>query len=771
MVTIKVFLASSSELEDDRRAFEIFVGRKNKEWVPRGAFLELVLWEDFLDVLSKTRLQDEYNAAVRACHLFVMLFWTKVGPRTEEEFDAAIAQFQANGNPLILVYFKDVPGPAGTSRDADRASLESFQAKLKGLGHDKTDYDHVDRLTVHFAAQLDKLAAGGFLSLDREEEGRWQRPFQAPAPDADHVPRPEVQALEDMLVGAQGTLRSVTVGLHGFGGVGKTTLARLLCAQEAVRRACRDGILWIPVGKNPADLRAQLADLVVALVGDAEGCQTLSGARSRLQSLLAGRRVLVVLDDVWNEAHVRDVLQASAGCARLITTRNVLVLPSDARTFDLEAMAAEESTRLLGSGLPPGLEARLDLLAARLGRWPVLLGLVNRVLRVRISRQKTPAAAALDTVERELKRKGVQAFDPAGPVSERDQAVAATIDASLDLLQPDERQRYAELAIAHAGLDPGAQNPDMPMPTRGLYLSDDVGEATATTRYLAEVDGPWLVAHAATDPARGTAAFERYLSVYTNYSYAEYRHATMWLLLRDVLRFPRVDGGPWVRDTLVRILGAALGGARVEFEDGLAIAVRALRARIGDAGARQALETEADRLAGEAQRMRSGPSREASDIWGLEKRRMLAHAQALGWLLGDRTRALRLLAEAQAIADSGFAGFQAQACLALAEGIAVVERGGHPAALDAALASAQQAVHNVQDVSFCARITSRVNAMRRHWWTAFELDQRARSTRCCSGWSSPTAGASRCPRWPRSSSSRRCSPAARRPRPLMLAAG
>ena len=55
MITIKVFLASSSELKDDRTAFEIFINRKNKEWVARGVFLELVLWEDFLDVLSKTR--------------------------------------------------------------------------------------------------------------------------------------------------------------------------------------------------------------------------------------------------------------------------------------------------------------------------------------------------------------------------------------------------------------------------------------------------------------------------------------------------------------------------------------------------------------------------------------------------------------------------------------------------------------------------------------------------------------------------------------------
>ncbi len=75
----KIFLASSSELVDDRRQFEIFINRKNKAWVEKGVFLELVIWEDFLDAVSQTRLQDEYNRAIRDCDLFVMLFCTKVG--------------------------------------------------------------------------------------------------------------------------------------------------------------------------------------------------------------------------------------------------------------------------------------------------------------------------------------------------------------------------------------------------------------------------------------------------------------------------------------------------------------------------------------------------------------------------------------------------------------------------------------------------------------------------------------------------------------------
>ena len=73
-LTKKLFLASSEELKEDRKEFELFINRKNKDWVQKGVFLELIVWEDFFDAVSKTRLQDEYNKAIRQCDLFVMLF-------------------------------------------------------------------------------------------------------------------------------------------------------------------------------------------------------------------------------------------------------------------------------------------------------------------------------------------------------------------------------------------------------------------------------------------------------------------------------------------------------------------------------------------------------------------------------------------------------------------------------------------------------------------------------------------------------------------------
>lgn len=162
MENTKIFLASSSELENDRKEFEIFINRKNKGWVKKGLFLELLVWEDFLDALSKTRLQDEYNKAIRQCDIFVMLFFTKVGKYTEEEFETAFGQFKATSKPLIYTYFKDAGITTGSANKEDIKSLWAFQEKLGKLGHFCPVYKDINDLKLQFGAQLDKLASEGF---------------------------------------------------------------------------------------------------------------------------------------------------------------------------------------------------------------------------------------------------------------------------------------------------------------------------------------------------------------------------------------------------------------------------------------------------------------------------------------------------------------------------------------------------------------------------------------------------------------------------------
>ena len=98
---IKLFLASSSELEEDRKEFELFINRKNKELIKKNIFIRLEILEDFLDSMSQTRLQDEYNKVIKKCDIFIMLFFTKVGKYTLKEFETAFKQFKKTNKPLI----------------------------------------------------------------------------------------------------------------------------------------------------------------------------------------------------------------------------------------------------------------------------------------------------------------------------------------------------------------------------------------------------------------------------------------------------------------------------------------------------------------------------------------------------------------------------------------------------------------------------------------------------------------------------------------------
>lgn len=169
MITKRLFLASSSELKEDRREFEILVGRKNSDWVARGVYLDLVVWENFLDAVAQNRLQDEYNKTILNCDIFVMLFWTKVGKYTEEEFETAFGKFKTSNKPFIFTYFKDAEITISSANKKDLTTLWAFQEKLNSLGHFSPVYKNTDDLKFQFSQQLDKLAAKEFIEFTPEK--------------------------------------------------------------------------------------------------------------------------------------------------------------------------------------------------------------------------------------------------------------------------------------------------------------------------------------------------------------------------------------------------------------------------------------------------------------------------------------------------------------------------------------------------------------------------------------------------------------------------
>ncbi|WP_420644491.1 NB-ARC domain-containing protein [Candidatus Leptofilum sp.] len=105
--------------------------------------------------------------------------------------------------------------------------------------------------------------------------------------------------------------------LYGMGGVGKTTLAARLAYD--CRHHFSDGILWARV-----DTSSVMANL--GLFADAYGVSVnqYSDEATRSQAvrnLLAGKRALIVLDNVERSEQVRRLLPPTGKCAVLITTR------------------------------------------------------------------------------------------------------------------------------------------------------------------------------------------------------------------------------------------------------------------------------------------------------------------------------------------------------------------------------------------------------------------------------------------------------------------
>jgi len=236
-------------------------------------------------------------------------------------------------------------------------------------------------------------------------------PFMVEELPDDFVPRAaQTNQLVAALLSENGDPMANTVALSGAGGYGKTMLVRAICHNEALRHAFDAGILWVTLGETPGDLTERVVDLIEVLTGERPGFAGLDAAGARLEQLLAGRDILMVLDDVWHVAHLKPFLQGGARCARLITTKNISSLPAGAHHVEVASMTRLEAVALLNTELPEGPPGPLEFLAERLGGWPLLLRLTNGTLRDRVYNNRQPLSAALRYVNKALDKRGLTAF-------------------------------------------------------------------------------------------------------------------------------------------------------------------------------------------------------------------------------------------------------------------------------------------------------------------------------------------------------------------------
>lgn len=174
------------------------------------------------------------------------------------------------------------------------------------------------------------------------------RPAQLPASVADFTGRKsQVEQLADALApGATVAISAVT----GTGGMGKTALA--VHVGHLVSAGFPDGQLYVNLAGASAEPAAP-GDVLARLLRDLDvhSNSVPAGEEERAltyRSVLAGQRVLLVLDDARDAAQVRPLLPGSAGCAVLVTSRARLGDLAAVVRFDLAELDQAEAVELLG---------------------------------------------------------------------------------------------------------------------------------------------------------------------------------------------------------------------------------------------------------------------------------------------------------------------------------------------------------------------------------------------------------------------------------------
>lgn len=237
----------------------------------------------------------------------------------------------------------------------------------------------------------------------------------------------------------------------GLPGVGKTTLASVLAYDPQIARAFPDGVLWTSLDQNPSLMSILGRWGRVLGRDDVLSIPTVDEATAALRAGLGQKRMLLLVDDVWDAGH--GALFQKLGthtCSLLFTTRLPKVAEGLARSrediYVLAPLSVTDSVNLMSRLAPEVVAAHPEpcrQLIADLECLPLAIHVAARLLRIRKAR-----GLRIDTLIEEV-RQGSAVMEASAPCDLVKDGAIPTVKSlfhrSTDLLDAEARRCFIAL--------------------------------------------------------------------------------------------------------------------------------------------------------------------------------------------------------------------------------------------------------------------------------------------------------------------------------------